>query len=745
MKISFVEIQNFRKLKACHIEFSEQNTIFVGANNSGKTSAMEALIRFLKERSKFAFTDFTISNWDAIEKIGASWTPGSNAPTDLANWSDFLPTLDIWFEAQYSELQYIYHLLPSLQWQPGKFGVRLRLQPKNIQTLYKDYREAIDDAVNLRATANGAKIKFLPSNLREFLEKEGNISKYFHIVTFLLDPSQIQSPQDSVAQPQSLPATAFEIQEDVLKGLVKIDIINAQRGLSDDNSSDALGDSSSTRNLSSQLKRYYKKHINPMDKPDAGDISAIQSIEKAQDDFDIKLNSGFQKAFGELQNLGYPGFSDPKLTLSSKLQPMETLDHGTALQYDVIQGGSAHLRLPERYNGLGYQNLVSMVFKLILFRDEWMRVGKLKKQASINTAIEPIHLVLVEEPEAHLHAQVQQVFINKAFAVLRNHSDLGNKQNFVTQMVVSTHSSCIAHECLFSDLRYFRRCPASQKGDVPKVNVVNLKEVFGLNDATNKFASRYLKTTHCDLFFADAAILVEGPAERILLPGLIKKKFNSLTSRYLTLLEIGGSHAHRLQPLIEHLGIPTLVITDLDAVDTGFPPKAVQPEPGKGYKSGNSTLNKWLPQKMLLDDLYAATDANKVSANGKVRVAYQTPFDVTLNKNTTKVYPYTFEDAVILENLDALKPMQATTGLLNKAIQFANSNNPISTSATNLFDTLKKGSRLKAEFALEVLCADENDTLQIPTYIREGLEWLEQQLKLSALNSAGLVSGGSNP
>ena len=48
MNISFVEIQNFRKLKSCRIELASQETILVGANNSGKTSAMDAMILFLK-------------------------------------------------------------------------------------------------------------------------------------------------------------------------------------------------------------------------------------------------------------------------------------------------------------------------------------------------------------------------------------------------------------------------------------------------------------------------------------------------------------------------------------------------------------------------------------------------------------------------------------------------------------------------------------------------------------------------
>ena len=50
MKISSVYIQNFKKLYRCKIDFSMDTTLFVGANNSGKTSAMDALGKFLADR-----------------------------------------------------------------------------------------------------------------------------------------------------------------------------------------------------------------------------------------------------------------------------------------------------------------------------------------------------------------------------------------------------------------------------------------------------------------------------------------------------------------------------------------------------------------------------------------------------------------------------------------------------------------------------------------------------------------------
>ena len=91
----------------------------------------------------------------------------------------------------------------------------------------------------------------------------------------------------------------------------------------------------------------------------------------------------------------------------------ETLKHDAAVQYTLSKNDTT-LKLPEKYNGLGYQNLISMVFDLMRFRDDWMREGKAKQATrDSDRAIEPLHIVLIEEPEAHLHVQVQQVFIRK--------------------------------------------------------------------------------------------------------------------------------------------------------------------------------------------------------------------------------------------------------------------------------------------------------------------------------------------
>lgn len=96
MNISSVCIQNFRKLYQCHIDFSNDTTLFVGANNSGKTSAMDALGKFLAGRP-FAFNDITISNRELINQIGKQWeTVACEKPNSLSEWGNLLPSLDVW-------------------------------------------------------------------------------------------------------------------------------------------------------------------------------------------------------------------------------------------------------------------------------------------------------------------------------------------------------------------------------------------------------------------------------------------------------------------------------------------------------------------------------------------------------------------------------------------------------------------------------------------------------------------------
>lgn len=761
MQIKFVEIQNFRKLKSVRIELAEETTLLVGANNSGKTSAMEALVLFLVDQSSFTTNDFTVSNWTKIDGIGNEWEkaeakPGSQSLI-MIEWEDVLPSLDVWLKVEKNEVHHIIRLLPTLGWNnESLLGVRLRLEPKNIEELYKDYVttwKAAKGTVMEAENKNGEEkftVTLWPTSMSDYLKKR--LASKFEVRSYLLDPKKLKDSDNMQAYPQSLPVASEHINENPFKGLIRIDKIIAQRGFSDvsaDTDDGSNYEGYDKRRLSSQLGSYYKKHIDPHEMPQPSDVKALEAIHQAQEQFDVRLEDGFSTLFNELKELGYPGVTDPKPIISTNIKPMDALKHSSALQYEVASHKSKTSsmpppRLPEQYNGLGYQNLISMVFRLMSFRDGWMKVGKEGKKAEAEASegffIPPLHLVLVEEPEAHLHAQVQQVFIRKAYSILRKHNDLGKKTILTTQLVVSTHSSHIAHECKFAWLRYFRRLPSIKAGDVPSSTVVNLSRVFDEEENANqKFVTRYLKTTHCDLFFADAAILVEGPAERMLVPNFIHIHFKKLNQSYITLLEIGGSHAHRLLPLIEHLGLLTLVITDLDATNK-TDMTSIQPMRGCEQVTRNATLKTWWPKKEQVDELLGTSMEDKVKQCDNfcsVRVAYQCPVTVPFGGDGAKdeVLSNTFEDALVFENLSIFKNLEGD-GLIKKFKDaIAESKTPKDLGKTML-EILKKGN--KAEFALELLYSKEPEKFKVPTYINEGLTWLQDQLERKQLEDLTL-------
>jgi predicted ATP-dependent endonuclease of OLD family len=730
MKISFIDIQNFRKLQNCRIHLSDKETLLVGANNSGKTSATDVLITFLDQSIKrpFSVTDFTLSNWKIINEYAMSWISDINEiqGNSIVAWQKFCPSIDVWLNANVNEVDKVAHLIPSLKWNGEPLGVRLILQPKDLDNLKIQFVNEFKNAEKVMKMSPSGKLSLWPRDIKDYLSK-GKLNSQFEIRAYILDPLKSASPQELREEQSPMEVSLFN-------GIFKVDVIEAQRGFTDPNSSE---NKQINGGLSGQLKKYYDHHLNPTDIPDIADLKALESIDKAKELFDDKLNLSFKEALNEIKTLGYPGFNDPDIKLSSRINPIDSLDHDAAIIFDTQKGGFTGLdnfSLPEKYNGLGYKNLIYIVFKLISFRDQWLRKGKAQKRRnSEDIAIEPIHLVLIEEPEAHLHAQVQQVFIRKAYDVLRS----GVNQKLTTQMIVSSHSSYIAHEAGFEKLRYFKRKPALVLDQVATAEVVDLSTVFKSNsiktdDATDtaKFVSRYLKTIHCDLFFANGIIIVEGAAERMLIPHFIRTHYkDSLNQNYLSILEVGGAHAQRLRPLIDALSLPTLVITDTDATKLENNKSVkTRPEKGKKYGFGSDTLKDWFDLKSkTLDEVLELDDMDKVK--GTVRVAYQCEISVSYGEGNkeAEVIPYTFEDALVLSNVELFKKLGKSTGMVKKMHLAFNKPN-LDECCQQLYEEL---SGSKAQMALDLLFDVEPEALCIPKYIEEGFEWLKQELNLA--------------
>ena len=723
MKIASVQIRNFRKLKNCHIDFGERETVFVGANNSGKTSAISAIVWFLKNNERFTLREFTATNWAQINALGDHWLEKDTVDEQWLDphlWDNIVPSLDLWINIVDGEQYRVNHLIPSLStWDGKKVGVRCQYEPKDIETLYLNYKQAREKVTMLMATKEWEKAsspELFPKNLSDFLGKGSNLKDFFDVKDFIIDPAIEPNDEDST---QKTPDECLE--KNPLEELIRVDTIMASRDFSDpQGQADSEIDT-----LSKQFQKYYTSSNQEEEDLTPEGLELVNGVAKANETYDAKLKKTFETPVKELKNINYPGFQNPEITIKSKIQIEEAIRHESAVQF-AIQG-NPELALPEKYNGLGYRNLISIYLRLMDFREQWL------KAISEGKIIQPIHLVFVEEPEAHLHAQAQQVFVKKAFEALRNNPLLKEQPWLSTQLVLSTHSNHVVNELDLNCMRYFRRVITTELA-IPISKVINLSDTFGTDEETKRFVTRYIRLTHCDFFFADAVVLVEGPAEKILVPKFIKKA--GLDSYYISVIEVNGRHAYSFRKLIEKTGIATLIVTDIDAAvkKIGADGKehdcAVITSKGKGQHTGNPTIKNWIVGKDKVDDLLALDGKGKTIDN--VRISFQTPISVhwDAEKGDEEICPYTFEDALVMTNLVLFK--QDKLGKKGSITTMANlckkSSSPTEIQI-KIFEKLENnGGFQKAEFANGLLYEEQFDSIEAPAYIQEGLVWLKAYL-----------------
>jgi len=717
MHLHSYRIKNYRRLRDVHIDLASDISIFVGSNNSGKTSATQAIYAFVSgSKDKFSLYDFSSACWKDFDELGNPAEAGTEQPA--------LPSigLDLWFEVAASDLYLVIPLLPSTAWQGTQVGIRIEFSARNPVELFEKFRAARAEAGAKAAALNkreNEKYVPWPKSLTDYLKNE--LLNEFEFKYYVLDRAQF----DAVHKPQTGYQPLLLGKEPggaaILKSLVKVDNLSAQRHLADPAASTGPG-AGRSEDLSKRLSRFYKRNLDQRQE----DHSALRALFDAETGLNEHLTDVFKDTLSRLSKLGYPGLHNPRLEIKSALNPATIMSSQDARVHYVLGDGADALRLPDTYNGLGFKNLIYMVVEILDLHARWIAD---KEQRA------PLHLIFIEEPEAHLHAQVQQVFIRNVLHLLKGDEEDGA---FRSQTVITTHSPHILYERGFQPIRYFRRQNIAGE---QTTEVLNLSAFYNQNPNDRDFLQRYLKLTHCDLFFADAAILVEGNVERLLLPVMIEKEAVSLRSACLSILEVGGAFGHRFKSLIEFLGIVALVITDLDSVklvaaaeededeDTEFEVPSTEANQAAMKKSGkaclpsepdaltsNQTLIQWMPKKQTVTELFAATEAEKLQqaegGNGfKVCVTYQVPTNVTWNGATVSLCGRTLEESL------KLRGNLATPSVL----------------ASGLHKRVGGKSFDKTKFALGVL-TEPPANWHVPLYIREGLRWLDSvvSLELSA-------------
>lgn len=230
----------------------------------------------------------------------------------------------------------------------------------------------------------------------------------------------------------------------------------------------------------------------------------------------------------------------------------------------------------EEYEGgihelsLGGANLIFLTLKLLGF----------KYRKSKDTFA---NFLIIEEPEAHIHNHIQKTLFDKL--------DYGD-----TQIIYSTHSTQI-----------------SEVSNVENINVLakklNYAEVYqpstGLEPENINQVQRYLDAVRTNLLFAKGVILVEGDAEEILIPIMVKKVFGvSLDELGISLINIRSTGFKNVAQLFHNDRIQRkcAILTDLDDAICNTTENAGDSGALKKYKKKvASSKEKGLERKTKLD------------------------------------------------------------------------------------------------------------------------------------------------
>lgn len=681
MYLKKISIRNFRRLKDIAIDFEENETVFVGPNNSGKTSATAAIRSFLSNRD-FKIHDFSLCSLTAIN----TYDPAAPIPHPSIQ-------LDLWFHIDPDAIEFgtVFALATDLSGDFTEIGIRCSLEVEDAVELWAKYDQAFP------VQGDGQRKR----NLVDFLALEGNLKAHFKTRYYSLENS------DAGVVPTPLDPNEGK---KTLRSLLRVDFVDAQRNIDDENAT-------RSNKLSEAFAAYYQRNLEQAEAAE----EAVAVIEENNQNLTAHYHQHFQPLMGIIADLGLPSHNDRAMKIVSTLSSEVALRGSAELFY--VDATSRH-ELPEAYNGLGFKNLVFMAIQIDNFYKQWLATDENRPLCQ---------MIFVEEPEVHLHAQVQQTFIKQMWKVLTQGA--GDEEPR-PQLTVTTHSSHVLDAVDFSIIRYFRRVDLDNQGTgntYPGSLVRSLKEfqpdpinVGDLKISVEEalaFLKKYLRLTHCDLFFADAAILVEGAVEKLLLPKMIDLAAGGLNAKYITILEVGGAYSMRFAKLLEFLGIPYLVITDIDSVDPSNNRKGCKATDA-GAVTSNASIKYFFDGSDLVSDLTAKTDEDHIQADNMRFVSYQKAVAIEYGGASHNFHGRTLEEAFVYENhgLFASGALSIGKDIPADAAQFHQV----------VWERIKSSTFKKTEFAMDVLAHDPDvegaAPWVVPEYIAVGLRWLEARV-----------------
>lgn len=233
-----------------------------------------------------------------------------------------------------------------------------------------------------------------------------------------------------------------------------------------------------------------------------------------------------------LAQIGVAGTQEDSLRLRQLLEKLELTLTASP------DAGIAHNR------GLGSNNLLFMACELLLLAAE----------------SDGFPLLLIEEPEAHLHPQRQL----RLMSFLQEQAKKERADGQRIQIIATTHSPNLASDLQLDNLALIEggRAFPLRKG----------KTKLGASDY--RFLERFLDVTKANLFFARAVMIVEGDAENILLPAIAKLLGRDFHQHGVSVVNVGGVGLGRYGRIFMRedadkdgtINIPVACVTDMDVM-----------------------------------------------------------------------------------------------------------------------------------------------------------------------------------
>lgn len=691
MRIKAVHITNFRKIIDAEINMEDNITVIAGANNSGKTSLVELFNAvFGSQKGKFRKEDIpaeACQKWS--EKVypvfASAFLSGKKQEENLK---------DIFAQIESIEKPEDALLIPPItlkvqvDYDKDQDDIRcfadyiMEFSPENT-SFYFIYRYGINNQT-FRKAVDAAYEKLLT----RFQKLTGNTDADHRIICVIremLIDLYVSACEETAWFADHAYTNAVEMEISAFKGLFHYQHIVAGRNLADEGS-DKVGLLGRDMIDIAEQEDHWKSLTREL--PDKI-IQPIQDLHIQEKVREVSVES-LNEAIDEISKTN--GGQAGNITIDMDVSEDAVNSLLRNITHAKFQTGDYYLS--ESSQGLGYSNLIYIHLQLVKFKK----------------MIDPliVNFFVIEEPESHMHPQMQNVFAQYLF---KYYKEDGQMQGMLT-----THSHEVVRTASIPQLRVLRQMSPFQ------CKLFDLHKFYDALQEDRKlleFYDWFYVINFPDIVFADKIILYEGDTERMLIKSVLQSsELEVLRNQYVSFVQVGGAYGYNYRSIIDFLDIKSVFITDLD-----YDKDVLTESEILTSRSTNSTINKFAnsvlsdpsPTVQMLYDWKAKS--SPIIINDTICLAFQGIEDG---------FARTLEEAMLAKRYDMTVLENQPQSTWQKRRKSDNLQFVIPRAdECNIHSIVSHTSTLKTDFMYSVILSHLEETM-LPNYIKEALLWLMQ-------------------